>query len=57
MEGAFDQALEPGMTPCVEALVGANGNYSIELEKQVLVTQDGADRLSSYPFDAALMGG
>ena len=58
VDGAFDHALEPGMTLCVEALVGAEGgDFSIKLEEQVLVTEDGVERLSSYPFDAALMGG
>ena len=57
-EGAFDHALEPGMVLCVEALVGeVGGDFSIKLEEQVLVTDDGAEVLSSYPFDPALMGG
>ena len=56
-EGAFDHVLEPGMTLCVEALVGAvGGDFSIKLEDQVLITEDGVENLTSYPFDAALMG-
>ena len=55
--GAFDYALEPGMVLCVEALVGERGgDFSIKLEDQVLVTEDGYENLPSYPFDAALMG-
>ena len=58
VEGAFDHTLEPGMTLCVEALVGeVGGGFSIKLEEQVLVTDDGCEVLSSYPFDPALMGG
>ena len=57
-EGAFDHVIEPGMVLCVEALVGeVGGDFSIKLEDQVLVTEDGVERLSAYPFDAALMGG
>jgi Xaa-Pro aminopeptidase len=56
-EGAFDYVLQPGMVMCVEALVGAvGGDFSIKLEDQVLITEDGFENLTSYPFDAALMG-
>lgn len=55
--GAFDYALEPGMVLCVEASVGAvGGSFSVKLEDQVLITEDGFENLNSYPFDAALMG-
>jgi len=55
--GAFDYALEPGMVLCVEALVSEAGNdFSIKLEDQVLITEDGYENLTRYPFDAALMG-
>ena len=57
VEGAFDYALEPGMVLCVEAAVGeVGGAFSIKLEDQVLITEDGFENLTSYPFDAALMG-
>ena len=55
--GAFDYALEPGMVLCVEALVGeVGGDFSIKLEDQVLITEDGYENLTRYPFDAALIG-
>jgi len=55
--GAFDYALEPGMVLCVEALVSeAGSDFSIKLEDQVLITEDGYENLTRYPFDAALMG-
>ena len=58
VEGAFDYALEPGMTLCVEAAVGeVGGDFTIKLEDQVLITEDGYENLTRYPFDAALMGG
>jgi Xaa-Pro aminopeptidase len=57
VEGAFDYALEPGMTLCVEALVGEeDGDFCIKLEDQVLITADGFEDLTFFPFDAALMG-
>ncbi len=56
--GAFDYQIEPGMVLCVEALVGEEGgDFSIKLEDQVLVTDDGYENLTTYPFDAELMGG
>ncbi|WP_299292604.1 dimethylsulfonioproprionate lyase DddP [uncultured Tateyamaria sp.] len=55
--GSFDYALEPGMVLCVEAAVGeVGGDFSIKLEDQVLITEDGFENLISYPFDPALMG-
>ncbi len=58
VEGAFDYELEAGMVLCVEALVSPEGgDFSIKLEDQVLVTDDGFENLNSYPFDEQLMGG
>ncbi|MDA8585301.1 Xaa-Pro peptidase family protein [Rhodobacteraceae bacterium] len=55
--GAFDYELEPGMVLCVEVLAGeVDGEFSIKLEDQVLVTEDGYENLTTYPFDPALMG-
>lgn len=57
VQGAFDYELEAGMTLCVEALVGeVGGDFSIKLEDQVLITEDGFERLTTYPWDDALMG-
>ena len=57
VEGAFDYTLEPGMCICVEALVSPEGgDFSIKLEDQVLITETGTENLTTYPFDAALMG-
>ena len=56
--GAFDYPLEPGMVLCVEALVGeVGGDFSIKLEDQVLITEDGFENLINYPYDPRLMGG
>lgn len=58
VEGAFDYVIEPGMVLCVEAAVGeVGGRFTIKLEDQVLITEDGYENLTRYPFDARLMGG
>ncbi len=55
--GAFDYVLEPGMTLCVEVLASPeDGDFSIKLEDQVLITETGFENLTRYPFDTALMG-
>ena len=55
--GAFDYALEAGMVLCVEVLASPEGgDFSIKLEDQVLVTEDGFENLTRYPFDPRLMG-
>ncbi len=49
--------LKPGMTFCVEALVAAEGSgFSIKLEDQVVITEDGYENITHYPFDERLMG-
>jgi Xaa-Pro aminopeptidase len=57
VEGAYDYPLVAGMVLCVEALVSReDGDFSIKLEDQVLITEDGYENLTTYPFDPALMG-
>ena len=57
VEGAFDYELEAGMVLCVEALVSPEGgDFSIKLEDQVLITDNGYENLNQYPFDPRLMG-
>tara|TARA_B100000035_G_scaffold194555_1_gene166086 strand:- start:226 stop:1581 length:1356 start_codon:yes stop_codon:yes gene_type:complete len=57
VEGAYDYVLKPGMVLCVEALVSPeNGDFSIKLEDQVLITENGYENLTKYPFDPILMG-
>jgi Xaa-Pro aminopeptidase len=57
VEGAFDYDLEPGMVLCVEVLASPKGgDYSIKLEDQVLITEDGYENLTTYPMCPHLMG-
>ena len=58
VEGAYDYPLEPGMCLCVEVALGAvGGDFSIKLEDQVLITEDGFENLTRYPFDPELLPG
>ena len=50
-ESAHSGRFEKNMTLCVESLIGEEGSESIKLETQVLVTDNGAVRLDSFPFE------
>lgn len=50
--GVMETVLEPGMTVSVESYAGAvGGAEGVKLEEQVLITDTGHERLSSYPLD------
>ena len=50
--------LEAGMTICVESYIGAEGgDEGVKLEQQVLITENGVELLSTFPFEEALLGG
>ena len=53
----YDGVIEPGMTLCVESFIGADdGGEGVKLEEQILVTEDGTELLSAFPFEEALLG-
>jgi Xaa-Pro dipeptidase len=53
----YDGVIQPGMTLCVESYIGVDGGREgVKLEEQVLVTESGVERLSSYPFERELLG-
>ena len=55
--GAFDYVLEPGMVMTCEAYVGAvNGREGVKLEDQVVITEEGYENITQYPFDQRLLG-
>ncbi len=57
LDAGYDGVIEPGMTLCVESYMGAAGGAEgVKLEEQVLITGQGAERLSRFPFDDALLG-
>lgn len=57
LEGhGYDGELEPGMALCVEAYVGAvGGKEGVKLEDQVIITEDGFENLTNYPFEKELL--
>ncbi len=57
-DSGYDGVLESGMTICVESYIGEDGGHEgVKLEQQVLITDDGTELLSSFPFEEALLGG
>jgi len=53
----YDDTMKPGMTLCIESLVGTpEAGESVKLEEQVLVTEAGCRRLSTYPYEDARFG-
>ncbi len=55
-KGGYDGIFEPGMTICVESYTGAvGGAEGVKLEEQVLITEDGIQRLSTFPYEDALL--
>ncbi|MEM7292525.1 MAG: Xaa-Pro peptidase family protein [Pseudomonadota bacterium] len=55
-DSGFDGVLEEGMTVCVEAYGGeVGGREGVKLEEQMLITADGAQRLSSYEYEAEFL--
>ncbi len=49
----YDGELKPGMAMCVESYIGeVGGSEGIKLEEQVLITEDGCELLSKFPFES-----
>ena len=41
----------PGMTLCVESFIGSEGGREgVKLEEQVIITETGVERMSTYPY-------
>ncbi len=56
--GVADYETVPGMMLCAEVYSGrVGGSFGVKLENQVLVTGDGHEVMTRYPWDARLMGG
>lgn len=52
----YDGEIEVGMVICVESFVGdETGGEGVKLEQQSLVTENGLEILSDYPFEEALL--
>ena len=54
--GGYDGEFEPGMTVCVESYIGeVGGAEGVKLEEQVLITETGAEPLSTFPYEDELL--
>ena len=52
VEGVFEE----NMTVCVESFLGSDqGGEGVKLEDQVLITNSGVERLTTYPFESRLL--
>lgn len=50
-DAGYDAVVEPGMVLCVESYVGRlDGGHGAKLEEQVMITESGAEVLSTYPL-------
>ncbi|MGD8838734.1 MAG: Xaa-Pro peptidase family protein [Gammaproteobacteria bacterium] len=55
-ENPYDCTLEAGMVVCVESYMGPKGERDgVKLEQQVLITDDGYELLTTYPWEATLL--
>ncbi|WP_193366829.1 M24 family metallopeptidase [Pelagibius marinus] len=53
----YDGVFEAGMAVCVESYIGEEGGHEgVKLEQQVLITGNGAELLSTFPLEEALLG-
>lgn len=53
----FDGEFEPGMVICIESYIGDETlRQGVKLEDQYLITDSGAERLTTAPFDPSLRG-
>ncbi len=56
-DAGYDGEIEPGMTLCIESYIGAEGgSEGVKLEQQVLITEQGVELLSEFPFEEDLLG-
>jgi len=52
----YDGVIEEGMVVCIESYMGAVGERDgVKLEQQVLVTLDGIEPISTYPWESELI--
>lgn len=53
-----DGVLEPGMCLSIESYIGEKGGAEgVKLEDQVLITEDGIELMSRFPYEEALLSG
>ncbi len=55
-EAGYDGVIQPGMVLCVESYIGTQGGREgVKLEEQAVVTRNGLEVLSRFPFEDALL--
>jgi Xaa-Pro aminopeptidase len=55
-EAGYDGVFQENMVICVESYIGAEGGAEgVKLEEQVLLTVDGPQVLSTFPFEEDLL--
>lgn len=55
-EKGYDGVYEPGMTMCLESYMGeVGGEEGVKLEQQVLITENGLELLSTFPYEEELL--
>jgi len=55
-ENPYDCTLEAGMVVCIESYMGPEGEPNgVKLEQQVLITADGYELLTTYPWEESLL--
>lgn len=55
-DSGYDGVIETGMTLCVESYIGEEGGHEgVKLEQQLLITEDGSELISSFPFESSLL--
>ena len=53
---AYDGEFKAGMVICMESYMGAVGERDgIKLEQQILITDDGYELMTTYPFEVELL--
>ena len=52
----YDGLVKPGMALCVESFIGKEGGREgVKLEEQVIITENGVELLSTYPFELDML--
>ena len=52
----YDGVLEENMVICIESFIGSeHGGEGVKLEEQILVTRDGYQLMSTFPYESALL--
>ncbi len=55
-EYTYDGTFNPGMVICIESYMGeVGGSFGVKLEEQVLITEDGVQNMSTFPFEEELL--